>query len=166
MVLYQFVGTSHVRKIGTVNRDNYLCNESQSPGCQAVLDVLYQHQVAESKRRRASTLGGTQRLRGYRTNRFYDSYTHFRGIEYRWYLIETQDAFNYFIERGTFAGFQAAVFYEEGTVSPDMGSSFWKNFRNSYGLGGRFLFNNVIFRIDHGFSQEDSETTVYIGYGF
>ena len=166
LVLNQFVGTSHVRKAGTVNRDNYLCNESLSPGCQSILDVLYKRQVAEAERGRATTLGGTQRLRGYRTNRFYDSYTHFRGIEYRWYLIETQDAFNYFIERGTFAGFQAAVFYEEGTVSPDMGSSFWKNFRNSYGLGGRFLFNSVIFRIDHGFSQEDSETTVYIGYGF
>ena len=79
---------------------------------------------------------------------------------------ETQDAFNFIVEKGTFAGFQAAVFYEEGTVSPDMGANFWKNFRNSYGLGARFLFNSVIFRIDQGFSQESSETSVYIGYGF
>ena len=70
------------------------------------------------------------------------------------------------VEKGTFAGFQAAVFYEEGTVSPDMESNFWKNFRNSFGLEARFLFNSVIFRIDQGFSQEGSETTVYIGYGF
>ena len=71
-----------------------------------------------------------------------------------------------FLRKGTFAGFQAAAFYEEGTASPNMGSNFWKNFRNSYGLGARFLINSVIFRIDQGFSQEGSETTVYIGYGF
>ena len=147
LVLNQFVGTSNVRKAGTVNRDNYLCNESLSQGCQAILDVLYKCQVTEAERGHATTLGGTQRLRGYRTNRFNDSYTNFRGIEYRWYLIETQDAFNYFIARGKFAGFQAAVFYEEGPVSPDMRSSFWENFPNSYGLGGRFLFNSVIFCI-------------------
>ena len=47
-----------------------------------------------------------------------------------------------------------------------MGANFWKNFRNSYGLEARFLFNSVILRIDQGFSQEGSETTVYIGYGF
>ena len=120
----------------------------------------------EAERGRATSLGGTQRLRGYRTNRFYDSYTNFRGVELRWYVLETQDAFNFIVEKGTFAGFQAAVFYEEGTVSPDMGANFWKNFRNSYGLGARFLFNSVIFLIDQGFSQEGSETTVYIGYGF
>ena len=120
----------------------------------------------EAERRRATSLGGTQRLRGYRTNRFYDSYTNFRGVELRCYVLETQNAFNFIVEKGTFAGFQAAVFYEEGTVSPDMGANFWKNFRNSYRLGARFLFKSVIFRIDQGFSKEGSETTVYIGYGF
>ena len=131
-----------------------------------MLDVLYERQVTEANRGRATTLGGTQRLRGHRTNRFYDSYTNFRGIEYRWYLVDTQDSFNYFVERGVFAGFQLAFFYEEGTVSPNMGESFWKNFRNSYGFGGRFLFNTVIIRIDQGFSKEGAETTIYIGYGF
>ena len=58
--------------------------------------------------RRKTILGGTQRLRGYRTNRFYDSYTNFLGIEYRWYLIETQDNFNYFVERGVFRATGAA----------------------------------------------------------
>ena len=166
LVLNQFVGTSHVRRAGTVDRSRYVCNESQSPGCQAVLDELYERQVTEANRGRATTLGGTQRLRGYRTNRFYDSYTNFRGIEYRWYLVNTQDSFNYFVERGVFAGFQLAFFYEEGTVSPNMGESFWKNFRNPYGFGGRFLFNTVIIRIDQGFSKEGAETTIYIGYGF
>ena len=34
LVLNQFVGTSHVRKAGVVNSDNYICNESVAPGCQ------------------------------------------------------------------------------------------------------------------------------------
>ena len=120
----------------------------------------------EAERGRATSLGGTQRLRGYRTNRFYDSYTNFRGVELRWYVLETQDAFNFIVEKGTFAGFQAAVFYEEGTVSPDMGSNFWKNFRNSYGIASRFLFNSAIIRADFGFSDESSELTIWYGYPF
>ena len=57
-------------------------------------------------------------------------------------------------------------FYEEGTVSPDMGETFWKNFKNSFGFGARFLLTTVIVRIDQGFSEEGSETTIYIGYPF
>ena len=63
----------------------------------------------EVERERGTSLGGTQRLRGYRTHRFYYSYTNFRGVELRWYVLETQDAFNFIVEKGTFAGFQAAV---------------------------------------------------------
>ena len=47
-------------------------------------------------------------MRGYRTNRFYDSYTNFRGVEFRWYVHEAQNAFNYILEKGTFAGLQLA----------------------------------------------------------
>ncbi len=123
-MLNQFVGTSNVRKAGVVNSDNYICNESVAPGCQTVLNELYERQVMEAERGRSISLGGTQRLRGYRTNRFYDSYNNFRGVELRLYVLETQDAFNYIVEKGTFAGFQVALFYEEGTVSPDIRSNF------------------------------------------
>ena len=166
LVLNQFVGTSHVRRAGTVNRSRYICNESLNPGCQAVLNVLYERQVDEANQGRATTLGGTNRLRGYRTNRFYDSFTNFRGLEFRWYLHETKHAFNYLVQRGIFTGIQAAFFYEEGTVSPDMGETFWKNFKNSFGVGARLLLNTVIVRVDQGFSEEGAETTIYIGYPF
>ena len=146
LVLNQFVGTSHVRKAGVVNSDNYICNESVVPGCQSVLNALYERQVMEAKRGRATSLGGTQRLRGYRTNRFYDSYTNFRGVELRWYVLETQDAFNFIVEKGTFAGFQAAVFYEEGTVFPDMGRNFWKISRM---LGPRLTAHTYFCSMSH-----------------
>ena len=104
-------------------------------------------------------------LRGYPTNRFYDSYTNFRGAEFRWYAHEVQDAFNFILEKGTFAGIQIAFFYEQGTVSPDKGS-IWKNMKNSYGAGTRFLFNNVIVRIDRGYGREGGQTTFFVGYPF
>ena len=62
LVPNQFVGTSHVRKAGVVNSDNYICNESVAPGCQSVLNELYERQVMEAERGRATSLGGTQRF--------------------------------------------------------------------------------------------------------
>ena len=165
LVLNQFFGSSTVIKQGTVDQSLYVCNNTLKPGCQALLDELYARQVAEAENGKATSLGGTNRLRGYRTNRFYDSYTNFRGAEFRWYVHEVQEAFNYFLEKGTFAGLQLAFFYEQGTVSPDK-ASLWKNMRSSYGAGTRFIFNTIIVRIDRGFGKEGGETTFFVGYPF
>ena len=165
LVLNQFFGSSTVIKKGKVDQSLYVCNNTLKPGCQALLDELYARQVAEAENGKATSLGGTNRLRGYRTNRFYDSYTNFRGAEFRWYVHEVQEAFNYFLEKGTFAGLQLAFFYEQGTVSPDK-ASLWKNMRSSYGAGTRFIFNTIIVRIDRGFGKEGGETTFFVGYPF
>ena len=165
LVLNQFFGSSTVLKKGTIDRSQYVCDNSAKPGCQAILNELYARQVAEAENGRATSLGGTNRLRGFRTNRFYDSYTNFRGVEFRWYVHEAQNAFNYLLEKGTFAGLQLAFFYEEGTVSPDM-SNLWKNMRSSYGAGTRFLFNTIIVRIDRGYGNEGGQTTFFVGYPF
>ena len=71
-----------------------------------------------------------------------------------------QEAFNFILEKGTFAGIQIAFFYEQGTVSSDKGS-IWKNMKDSYGAGTRLLFNNVIVRIDRGFGREGGQTTFF-----
>ena len=165
LVLNQFFGSSTVLKKGTVDQSQFVCDNTAKPGCQAILNELYARQVAEAENGKATSLGGTNRLRGYRTNRFYDSYTNFRGAEFRWYVLEVQKAFNYILEKGTFAGLQLALFYEEGTVSPDKGS-LWKNMRTSYGAGTRFLFNTIIVRIDRGFGEEGGQTTFFVGYPF
>lgn len=166
LVLNQFFGSSTVLKKGTVDKSQFVCDETKLPGCQAILDEIYARQLAEAENGKATSLGGTNRLRGYRTNRFYDSYTNFRGVEYRWYLYEAQKAFNYFLEKGTFAGFQLAFFYEQGTVSPDRGS-LWENMRKSYGVGTRFIFNTIIVRIDRGVSEDEGgQTTFFVGYPF
>ncbi|MEZ7975130.1 MAG: hypothetical protein QMC48_08965 [SAR324 cluster bacterium] len=165
LVLNQFYGSSTVIKKGTIDQSQFFCNNIEAPGCQAILDELYARQVAEAENGKATSLGGTNRLRGYSTNRFYDSYTNFRGAEFRWYVHEVQQAFNFFFEKGTFAGLQLAFFYEQGTVSPDK-ASLWKNMRSSYGAGTRFIFNTIIVRIDRGFGKEGGETTFFVGYPF
>ena len=165
LVLNQFFSSSTVLKKGTVDQSQFVCDNTAKPGCQAILNELYARRVAEAENGKATSLGGTNRLRGYRTNRFYDSYTNFRGVEFRWYVHEVQKAFNYILEKGTFAGLQLALFYEEGTVSPDKGS-LWKNMRTSYGAGTRFLFNTIIVRIDRGFGEEGGQTTFFVGYPF
>jgi len=165
LVLNQFFGSSTVLKKGTVDQSQFVCDNTVKPGCQAILNELYARRVAEAENGKATSLGGTNRLRGYRTNRFYDSYTNFRGVEFRWYVHEVQKAFNYILEKGTFAGLQLALFYEEGTVSPDKGN-LWKNMRTSYGAGTRFIFNTIIVRIDRGFGEEGGQTTFFVGYPF
>ena len=165
LVLNQVFGSSTVLKKGTVDQSQFVCDNTAKPGCQAILNELYARRVAEAENGKATSLGGTNRLRGYRTNRFYDSYTNFRGVELRWYVHEAQKAFNYILEKGTFAGLQLALFYEEGTVSPDKGS-LWKNMRSSYGAGTRFLFNTIIVRIDRGYGKEGGQTTFFVGYPF
>ena len=165
LVLNQFYGSSTVIKKGTIDQSQFFCNNIEAPGCQAILDELYARQVAEAENGRATSLGGANRLRGYSTNRFYDSYTNFRGAEFRWYVHEVQQSFNFFLEKGTFAGLQLAFFYEQGTVSPDK-ASLWKNMRSSYGAGTRFIFNTIIVRIDRGFGKEGGETTFFVGYPF
>ena len=78
---------------------------------------------------------GTQRLRGYRSNRSCNSYTNFQGAAFLWYVMEVQEAFDYLVQRGVYAGLQLAAFWERGTVSPNPGRDLWKNFRTSSGLG-------------------------------
>ena len=111
-------------------------------------------------------MGGRLRLRGFREGRFFDSHSNFRALELRWYIKETQIDFDFFVEKGVFAGIQFAFFYEQGTVSPDLGESFWKNFKDSYGIATRLLFNATVGRADIGFSEEGSQLTIWWGYPF
>lgn len=164
-VLNKFSGSSTVTEKGVVDKSKYVCNEILTPGCQAVLDVLYERQVAEAENGKATSLGGYNRLRGYRTNRFFDSYSEFQGIEFRWYVLETQQSFDQFIEKGVFAALQLAVFYEEGTVAPAR-SELWDETKTSGGLGIRAIFNTVVLRFDVGSSEEGTETTFFVGYPF
>ena len=67
---------------------------------------------------------------------------------------------------GFLAEFQVAGFYEQGTVSSNLGAEFWNNFKDSYGVGVRLITGSAVARLDFGFSDEGSETTAYWDYPF
>ena len=166
VVLNYFRGTSKVDEEGTVDREIYTCGVGAPAQCQTDLDKVYEKQAQESKLGRATSLGGPSRLRGYPANRFFDSYTGFRAIEWRWYLAESNFPYNFLVSKGTYTGFQLALFYEEGSVAPEEGQ-LWDKFKTSSGFGLRFLMSTVVIRIDMGFSpDEGSQRTVFIGYPF
>ena len=86
-------------------------------------------------------------------------------IEFRYYLLEKEKSFDWIVEKGVYTSMQLAVFYEQGTVAPNAGE-LWRNIKNSYGFGTRIVLSSFVFRLDVGFSEEGSETTVFFGYPF
>jgi len=67
-----------------------------------------------SKKGRATALGGFERLRGYPEGRFFDEHTNFRAIELRYYFDSVDLDFDLFFAKGILAEFQLAGFYEQG----------------------------------------------------
>ena len=167
LVLTQYLSTSKVISPGKVEK--YNCTEQQLllyPKCQIILDEAYRRDLENSTKGRATALGGFERLRGYPEGRFFDEHTNFRGIELRYYFDSVDIDFDVIFAKGFLAEFQLAGFYEQGTVSPDLGDSFWSNFKDSYGLGIRLITGSAVARLDFGFSDEGGETTAYWDYPF
>ena len=98
--------------------------------------------------------------------RFYDKYSFFAGIEYRFYFLEQLTPFDFLLEKGTFEALQLAPFYEIGQVSDSNDYTLFHNFKYSAGIGLRIVLSSVIFRTDFANGGEGSETTILIGYGF
>ncbi len=167
MVITQYLSTSKVIYPGKVNK--YTCSDKQLviyPKCQDIVDETYKRDLENSKKGRATALGGYERLRGYPEGRFFDEHTNFRGIEIRYYLNSVDIDFDLLIAKGFLAEFQLAGFYEQGTVSPDLGDNFWNNFKESYGFGLRIITGSAVGRLDFGFSSEGGATTAYWDYPF
>ncbi len=167
LVLTQYLSTSKVISPGKVEK--YICTEEQLllyPKCQTILNEAYKRDLDNSKKGRATALGGFERLRGYPEGRFFDEHTNFRGIELRYYFDSVDIDFDVIFAKGFLAEFQLAGFYEQGTVSPDLGGNFWNNFKDSYGLGIRLITGSAVARLDFGFSDEGGQTTAYWDYPF
>ena len=90
----------------------------------------------------------------------------FFGLEARFYLLEQNTPFDWFIEKGVYQAAQFALFHEVGQVSPVNNSSLYKNFKSSTGIGLRLIFTSVVLRADVATGSEGTESTVFIGYGF
>ncbi len=85
------------------------------------------------------TLGGGDRLRGFREGRFTDNNSLLLTAEYRWEAWWPLDM---------------ALFVDAGQVADDE-SDLTKNLEVTYGFGFRFHNTEaVVFRLDFGFSDE------------
>lgn len=90
---------------------------------------------------------GTQRLRGYRSNRSCNSYTNFQGAAF-WYVMEVQEAFDYLRPaRGLCRIAACGVLGARYGVSQPR-SGFVEEFPHVLRLGARLLFNTVISRVN------------------
>lgn len=88
----------------------------------------------------------------------------FIGTEYRWNFVREAKPFDYFIWKDITTGLQLAFFYEVGTVA-ETSSDLWKDYRNSYGVGGRLVAaSGSVYRADVAFSEEGSQLSIFFFY--
>ena len=87
------------------------------------------------------TVGGSTSLRSYNDFRFRDDTGVYFNFEYRW---------------EAFSALDMAIFYDLGTVAPEVGDLRLSNLKDGYGIGFRFnSYKSVWYRIDIGFGGAD-----------
>jgi outer membrane protein assembly factor BamA len=87
------------------------------------------------------TVGGSTSLRSYNDYRFRDDTGVYFNVEYRW---------------EAFSALDMALFYDLGTVAPEVGDLRLSNLKKGYGIGFRFnTYKRVLYRIDIGFGGTD-----------
>lgn len=87
------------------------------------------------------TVGGSTSLRSYNDFRFRDETGVYFNLEYRW---------------EAFAALDMALFYDLGSVAPEVGDLRLSNLKEGYGIGFRFnTYKSVLYRIDIGFGGAD-----------
>lgn len=109
-------------------------------------------------------LGGDDTLRGYIQRRFTDRVAAHASAEYRFAVVprgfRITDTIR--VER-----VNLALFYDIGTVADDLGNLDAARWRDSYGVGVRLGFaREATFRVDLGFSEEDTLLTIAFGNTF
>lgn len=110
------------------------------------------------------TLGGDDRLRGYIAGRFVDRSAWFAAAEYRFVVVPRGFAIN---DRLRLERVGMALFYELGSVAPDLDALGSSAVKTSYGVSGRFnLERAATFRADLGFAPDSTNLTISFGLSF
>lgn len=110
------------------------------------------------------SLGGNDRLRGYIAGRFVDNALWFAGAEYRIVLVPRGYAFN---QRVRLERVGMALFYELGSVAPDLSSLGSADVKSSYGVSARInLERAATFRADFGFAPDSTNLAITFGLSF
>jgi hypothetical protein len=116
-----------------------------------------------------ASLGGRYRFRSYPEARFTDAASLLYTLEYRiipnwnplknWGFLRKMNV--------NIDWIQFVAFIESGRVAPNWDiKKLNTNMQYDYGLGIRFFANEMLIRVDGGFSKEDSQVQMFIGQSF
>jgi outer membrane protein assembly factor BamA len=110
------------------------------------------------------SLGGSTTLRGYINNRWTDRTAWHAGAEYRFWFVPRGVSVT---ETVRIERIGAAIFYEVGSVASHWTNLFDDTPRYSYGTSLRIsLERTALFRLDLGFSAEDTNFSIAYGLTF
>lgn len=169
LALNYYRSDAHVTRIG--NTDPTAIRQELGTGC-APLDTacliaeqeLVDSFIAARTYGTATSLGGDNRLRAYPRERFSGGHMAFAGAEYRWNFSRDAKPFDYFIWKDVTTTLQLAFFYEAGTVA-ETTSDLWKEYRSSYGIGGRLVSaSGSVYRADLAHGDEGNQFTIFFFY--
>ena len=153
----------------TIRNDlDYNCDaantESSRQLCLDEQEAEVKDRIAENRHGTASTLGGTQRLRSFASNRFYAAHALFWGTEMRWNLTEEFSPFDYGVAKGVRTGVQTALFFEQGTVADTIKALNYE-VKTSYGVGLRLIIaSSFVVRLDLAGGDEGWQPTLIFDY--
>jgi hypothetical protein len=144
------------------------CESVEAPDakaqCETTEGQYVKEQAAANKHGTGPSLGGTQRLRSYVTNRFSAAHAAALGAEFRWNLTEEFTPFNIFVASGVRTGIQLAFFGEGGTVA-DYVTELDEDWKYSYGAGVRFILaSGFVVRFDVAAGDEGTQPTLIFAY--
>lgn len=169
LALNYYRSDAHVTRIGNVDPAsiraelNTNCQPTDT-ACLIAEEELVNNFINERTYGTATSLGGDNRLRAYPQGRFSGGHMAFTGAEYRWNFVQDAKPFDYFIWKDVTTTLQLSFFAEAGTVA-EHAADLWKDYRTSYGVGGRIVSaSGSVYRAEIAQGDEGSQFIIYFYY--
>lgn len=114
-----------------------------------------------------ATLGGMNRLRGFRQNRFHDKAAIYATAEYRMTLDYNPIADVSWLKFLNLDWFQTVLYIEGGRVAPTFTrDDLFSDWKTDLGVSLRVLTAGIVVRLDFTTSKEDTTTWLMVGHPF
>lgn len=169
LALNYYRSDAHVTRIGNVDPASIRAELGTNclptdTACLIAEEELVNNFINERTYGTATQLGGDNRLRAYPQGRFSGGHMAFAGAEYRWNFVQDAKPFDYFIWKDVTTTLQLTFFAEAGTVA-EHAADLWKDYRASYGMGGRILSaSGSVYRAEIAHGDEGSQFILYFYY--
>jgi outer membrane protein assembly factor BamA len=142
-----------------------LCQFKADPAsCEAAILSDVENTIKANKNGTSLSLGGTDRLRSYPSERFSGAHTLFYGTEFRWNLNTEATGINLYFLKDILQALQMAFFWEQGSVS-ETEAELGEIVRSSYGFGVRLVAKSGnAYRLDWATGEEGPQYTILFQY--